>query len=304
MCLYPFLIRLVIYWKGVYPMALGYLDIEYQYLDGPKKHAIHGMQCDAFIPDSMSFNEDAAIYWGAMQPINEDYDISTAPGPDEETLINATLIAALVRFHRGMHAVGTTVNAFRLFNGPTFLETPPLNHRVELNLPCTGAGVANLTPANQLNINLATGNVALLLDKSSATFGAEGGQMWLRYALAKSNVIIGDNDGVTLADGALVNVNAAMQAIFNGGSGLDLAQYCAVGGFGGGPGIDADNTAVAGSGASYVVINTTKLEGAGAPHLAAGSRYVSGFTFVGTLSVDDAQSRQYNRKGKRKVVTP
>lgn len=283
-------------------MALAYLDIEYQFLDGPKKHAIHGLQCDDFIPDSMSFNEDAATYWGAMQTINEDYDISTAPGPDEETLINPTLIAAIVRYHRGMHAVGAKINAFRLFNGPTLLETPPLNHRVELNLPCTGYGIANLDAVNQNKTTLATGNVALLIEKSSATFGAEGGKIWLRYALAKLYAEIGDDDGVTLAPGALALVEAAHYAIFNNGGGLDLANWCTITGFGGGPGVDADNTASNTSGASYVVINTTAVEGAGLPHLPAGSRYVSGFTYVGTLSVSDAQSRQYNRKGKKKVA--
>lgn len=258
-------------------MGIGYATIKWT-LSGKEYNTLHSWARAPFSLPGGGFDASDANDIGFGELGGGDLDGRT--DPEDVSFGPQNLLEFIIALHRRVQGGGVVLTQLYLHDGPTNGTETGAFATYPLNLTCR-----NVTLAVAIE-NYAPANCALLVDKSPFSISTHAGRIWFRGALLKSEVVISAGDGVTLTTAGKARAEADLISGYTegGASPFSLGNY-----FGAGmAGVGDGNLC------QYGVNQTQPVD----PDDPEGPRQISGFTAVSALSVDDAQSRDTQRRIK------
>lgn len=265
-------------------MGNAYCAVRYTFA-GRTYQTIHGLHSTLEIgPVQNTFSAADLEEWGFNALATGDLEARTSISNSPFNYAN--LIEGILAMHRFMQSTMVRLTQVYISDGMT-PGLPTGNFATfDINLQCQAAHVSGTKEF------VAPANNALLIDKTAGQFSRRGGRMWLRGAMNKGDYVAEGDDGVMLLPSAATALQAHLQDFLNtetvGGVGGAFKQYFGFGADGAGP------TA---SPVQYSIPKTTGIVIDGKKR-----RVLQDWTRVGTLSVQDAQSRDTRRRGPRKTA--
>lgn len=260
-------------------MGIGYATIKWE-LSGKEYNTQHSWARAPFTLPGGGFDTTDTNEIGFSNLGHGDLDGRT--DPEDVSFGPESLLEAIIALHRKVQGGGVVLTQLYLHDGPTNGTETGAFATYPLNLPCTNTTLA-------VGIELyAPANCALLVDKSPDSISTHAGRIWFRGALLKSEVVISAQDGVAITTAGKARAEADLISGYTefGGGVVSLGDF-----FGDG------HAGTGGIGVCQYGVNQTRPIDPDDPD---GPRQIVGFTSVANLSIDDAQSRDTQRRVKAK----